>query len=128
MSYSAIVLIPNSMNLDLTKPIRRLQRPECGLQVEWLGPDTLRIADGEWTISLSLEQELHVAEESCELIAQYGAGRADSATLASAKRRISIYSEEDPNMEHFNAFALVLEAFQEIPGLGVFDAASEEFL
>jgi hypothetical protein len=70
----------------------------------------------------------HVLMESQEIAALYAKDRADSTVIATYDRRITLTSDDDLPLNHFNDYIFVLEALEKIDGVILFDPRDESFI
>ncbi len=83
---------------------------------------------GKWSLRVHLEDAAHVIDESREIAALYAGGRPDQDVIAQCGRRITIDTDDDIEMVHFNDYVLVCEAIEEAGPVALFDPQAEGFL
>jgi hypothetical protein len=104
-----------SSHVTLAPPNQEL--PAC-VSVNW----------AQWSLRLHYETAAHVRRENMEIAETYASGRADKGVIAESGRRITLASDDDPNMEHFNDFCSVLEVLTILSGVILFDDQAEKFM
>jgi hypothetical protein len=76
---------------------------------------------GDWSLRVYFEFGPDVLAESAEIVAALGSQRADRAMLRTCDRRITIASDSDNNLDHFNDFLFLLQDLEErLPGAVMF--------
>ena len=70
----------------------------------------------------------HVFTESQQIVAIYGKNRADSAVIAACDRRITLTSDDDPDLSRYSDYIFVLETLEKIDGVILFDPHAEVFI
>ena len=81
-----------------------------------------------WSMRIQIEDQPHVIEESRELAALYAGARAERASIALCHRRITVDTDDDVDMEHFNDFMIVLDAIRSCRPVALFDPINESFV
>jgi len=131
MSYQALILLPSNSGASLDATHDRLRSSgafdRTGLTLTRT-PDSIELAMGHWHLVIGLASGPHVLEESREIAQRYGAARGDQALLASCDTRFELESDADPEMEHFNDYALVVEHLTAVFHGVAFDPRAGEFI
>ncbi len=104
-----------SSHVTLAPPSREV--PAC-VSVNW----------ADWSLRLYYETAAHVRRENLEIAETYGSRRKDKDVIAASRRRITLTSDDDAGMEHFNDFCWALEIFTVLPGVILFDDQAERFM
>lgn len=80
----------------------------------------------EYYFYLSLVGESWVVEESRE-IAENNATRGESVVIRECPYRVEFYGDDDVNMDYFNDYFGIMEEFQKIPGIIIYDYPNGTF-
>lgn len=83
----------------------------------------------EWALFLAYSEASYILQESQEIARKYASLRSDGETIARCGSRIELWSDPDPEMQHFNDYINVLEQIEAaFPTAILFDAANEVFI
>ncbi len=80
----------------------------------------------EYYFYLSVVDETWVIEESREIAQSHGS-RNESGVIRECAYRIEFYGDDDLNMDYFNDYFALMEEFQKIPGVIIFDYPNNAF-
>lgn len=124
MGYSLIVLLPGTEPVSLPWLAERVTKrfaSEPGVRVAVEATNLhsfehLAVAWGEWEIRITKEEAETVLEESREIAGSIGSHRADRDRIAGCRRRFSLSSDDDPEMDRFNDYLFIVEILEKIPG------------
>jgi hypothetical protein len=94
----------------------------------WIGSQYVQLTSAGWSLRVHSEFEPHVLVESQEIAELYGAGRSDRAAIARCAHRVTIDSDDDPGMNHFNDYVFVLETLERLGAVTLFDPVAETFI
>lgn len=126
--YETLVMIPDSLALgigDVEIALRKVFSNEVvpeitkdggGLRLEW--PD--------FHLEVCLNAAPHVAEEALEMALL--ASQERKSEIEACKSRLEVSGSNDPEMNYFNDFCLVLQALESLGNVHTFDQGSGEFL
>jgi hypothetical protein len=123
MSYDRIVFLPSDSDMSeerlttlLSKTFGRDKRAHIYVEenrtvVRW----------GDWSFRVYYESGPSVRQESREIVSRYASGRKDKKRLATYDKWITIASDSDYEMTHFNHFCFLLQDLEEqLPGAVLF--------
>jgi hypothetical protein len=88
----------------------------------------VQVSWDDWSLRVYSEFEPHVLLESREIAELYGAGRSDQSEIASCANRVTIDSDDDPGMDHYNDYVFVLEVLEQLGAIALFDPVAETFV
>lgn len=132
--YKATIFAPNhektpveEINSQLLNCLNAWQPDRIGTN-DWPGYDNPEhVKDvftaywGDWKLHLCLSTDSWIAEE-CQEMAEDHSHKPPYNLIAKCTRRIELWSEDDPNMDHFNDYVSVLSEIEKaFPGAIVFD-------
>ena len=123
IQYDAMIFLPQHEELPLEEVSVRLQEAiaSCKPQRIELNKWEGSVVTGEdvwtawwdgWPLHFCLSTQAHVVLESQE-IAQLHDRKPPFDRVENCTRRIEVWTGEDPNMEHFNDYMIVLGAVQQ---------------
>jgi hypothetical protein len=134
MSYTAMVLLPTDTTASLEQVESKLRSrlgtasKTSGL-VEVFREDTqLTLFVNDWSLYIWADSSPTVLEETQEIVELFGQDRADQELLATYGFRFDISCEDDPDLDYFDDYMMVLKVLQEFPGAVVFDPDAENFV
>lgn len=76
---------------------------------------------------IAFADQPYVLEESIEIAAEFAADRPDRAAIAKAACRFELSSDDDPDMDHFNAMLFICHALESLGPVYIFDPQEGEF-
>ena len=82
--------------------------------------------DDGWRMHFYLRDDPTIAIESTEMAERCAKDHPDRAIIATCRRRVEIHSDDD-DMNHFNDFVIIQEAFCKVPQAYVWEAAGGTF-
>ncbi|UUO05404.1 hypothetical protein M4951_18735 [Blastopirellula sp. J2-11] len=134
MSYGQMILLTAADPWDLERIEAHLcadceSEPEVGMLISALpnGSRFLELQWEDWAIAVAYESGELVRQESAEMAQHFAEYRDDQEKLANCSQRITVMATEDPEMEHFNDFVLLIESLEKLPGAVLFDPENETF-
>jgi hypothetical protein len=115
MSYNRILFLPPNTDMPNEKLAHLLTKTFGGdkkAQILVKGK-RVEVKWGDWSLRVYYEIGPNVLNESKEIIAGYGSQREDRETLALCDKWISIGSDRDYDVKHFNHFLFLLQDLEE---------------
>lgn len=130
--YETLILIDPESNIEGLEIRRRVatlfEREDGGKPtVTWEEP-VLSIDWSDYQIRLALDDGPHVYEESQEIAQEFAQDHGLADRIRSCRERIDISGENDPEMDHFNDYCLILETIESLGEVYTFDPMQGEFL
>jgi hypothetical protein len=133
--YEALILLPlgTSASLDDAEQLITgfIERQDAGKERYDLSRhgSTLYMAVGEWSVAIRFNASPSVIEEARQIGDYYGANRHDKELLATYGSRFEIESvTDDPGMDYFNDYVLILELLSSYPSAKIFDPQAQAFI
>lgn len=131
MSYQTLVFLPKNSKASLEAAYKTLSQSEAfsghGTKVVKTS-NRIKVSSGGWTLTIAFATGDAVRDESAEIVERYGDSRGDREILASCEKRFELFGDEDPEMEHFGDYILVIEHLNETYKGVAFELHSEEFV
>jgi hypothetical protein len=125
--YQLTVLIPSENVLDFETLIQQIEeRTRLKFQIE--SASSAFVQQGQWKYHLMWEDAPHVEIESIEIADRFGRNSSQKESIRRCTRRISAWGDDDVSMVYFNTYVFVLEAFEQISGLVLFDPVEQTIL
>ncbi|EAQ77825.1 hypothetical protein [Blastopirellula marina] len=134
MSYGQMILLTAADPWDLERLEAHLcadceAEPEIGMLIS-SSPEGARFLElqwEDWAIAVVYESGDIVRQESAEIAQSFAEFREDQERIANCSQRIIVMASDDPEMEHFHDFALLIESLEKLPGAVLFDPENETF-
>lgn len=137
MSYQAIGLAPPTADVSfgtvaalLSKtfpqevPAKKAHRTVANDELsDWV----MRLEWPGWSIELKLVTGEKVTELARK-VANVDTSRTDNEMIASCNRLIAIRTSDDPDMEHFNDYTILLQTIEELSGVVLFNTQDGSFI
>ena len=114
--YETLVLVDESASLRLDRV-----REAIAARFPASAPDAPTVTADERSVELAWDgfrltirhsAAAHVREESAEIAAVHGRDGPERAAMAACRERLEISGDDDPGMDRFNDFCLVIEAIE----------------
>lgn len=121
MSYEALVLINKSVDLDLPKILDGLIR----YAVIKTSENEAVIGVNDYKFKFTFRQKDSVLKEAKELLE---GNEKLKNNFIPGDTRVEIYGPDDPDMDYFNDFILIVSQLAKHPSLLVYEQAGQEFI
>ena len=130
--YETLVLVDQDAHItadDIKRQLASLlERPGASRAVLTRDGESLAVKWQGFALDVNRNSHASVSTESLEMAAKFAAGRPERKRIAMSTERIEIAGTDDPGMDYFNDFCLVLEAIEELGPVYTFDLGSGEFM
>jgi hypothetical protein len=128
-AYQAFGFPPSNVDISLPELRDAFAARLPAARVELAG-GTVRIVWPGFELEVTLAEGAHVLEEAREIASVFPLGIVDRAKIATCARRFEIASiGDDPEMQHFNDYAIAIETLQEVVrGIVAWDPQSGEVI
>lgn len=123
--YRVSLLIPPDNLLSFDEIVHKLEthlrsRSPKPLQVVVEGQNLILRRD-HWSLKVYWEVNERIKDESEDIAEKFASERPDKHVIAACNRRITTAGDPDPNMDYFNEFVYVLEVFEQLANVYMFD-------
>ena len=127
--YKLLVFIPPLSSVTLEEVVEKLRTKFASQKVSIArSGEKVVIKRESWSLNVYWEDEPHVLEEAQEIADHFANHRPDKDVIASSQRRLTTAGDPDPNMDYFNDYVWMIEAFEAIPEFIIFDANNGKFM
>lgn len=128
MGYEALIFLPEDCPIVIDELVENLYKAlgrSCRIEVD--GPE-IRIKLDDWVINGVLLTGEAIHEKAVRLVTKHGATEHQKAVQSARyDRSFEIKCTPDPEMEYFNDYLFVVEAFAALKGALAVDTASMNF-
>jgi hypothetical protein len=136
MGYSSLALLPPDITTTLTELQSLFEAKFANWNQATVGTGTwehnghlfISITVDNWQLRVSYSNEPHVIIESQDIARIFAKERDDKDIIASCASRFEVSSDDDANIEYFNAYVFVLEVLETIDGAILIDTIGGSFL
>ena len=133
--YSLWIIIPNHLNLTFDDIVSTLasffstiNEPHSIVRISDKRVDVRNTKIDQWNLSIEWQDEDWKQEEMRWLADTSAKERGDYELIATCKQSMTTGGDDDPNMDYFNTYVWMINAFESIPGLIIFDPNDGTFI
>lgn len=123
MSYNRILFLPadnDTSDENIARLLSKTFEADKEAQILVAG-NRMEVKWGDWSLRVYYEVGPDVRKESQEIVSGYASQREDKESLAMCNKWITIASDSDYDMKHFNHFVFLLQDLEEqLPGAVLF--------
>ena len=129
--YETLILVDDTAEVSADALSHALaefaSRSPIELQVHRSGGN-FRVLVSGFSLRIHRNSLPEVLEESAEIAANFASGKPEQAAIARCGVRFEIDADDDPSMDFFNDYCLIVEAIEGLGRVYTFDQASAEFM
>ncbi len=127
-TYQAFGLLEPDNNFEMNSAAEWLAAGIGSLEISRTTEDKIQLVSGGWEITIGINREPWVGEESKELATAL-AHSEKASRIARCQARVEIQSESpDPDMDHFNDYIAVLEVLETFDGVILVDPREPDLI
>ncbi len=129
--YESLILVDNDSSITTEALLAELQRfyadnKHAPLEIA-AASQTITLRWDGYVLQVAREQLPHVAEESAEIAAQFGANHPACDRIAQCTCRFCTAGDDDPDMMRFNDYLYIGEVLERLGTVYRFDQSACEF-